>query len=156
MADLLLVDNDPRLASLLAWYLASRGHTVRGVHSFAEARAALAERRPDLLLSDLELGRESAREELPALAAEGLLPPTLIVSGYLDPESSAVLRAVPGVLGLLAKPFELAALEARVAECLARAAASPRDAAALGADDGWVEVEAPVDPWPARQREGRA
>jgi DNA-binding response OmpR family regulator len=141
VADLLLVDNDPRLASLLAWYLESRGHTVRGVHSFVQARAALAERRPDLLLSDLELGPESAREELPALALEGLLPPTLIVSGYLDPESSAALRAVPGVVGLLAKPFELAVLEARVAECLARARELATGPA--GDDDGWVEIEAP-------------
>lgn len=120
MADLLLVDNDARILELLAAFLKRRGHSVRMATSFSEARAAIAVRMPELMLSDLELGRERGDEELPALAREGLLPPTLVVSGYLDRELEAQLATLPGVVGTLAKPFDLAALEARIEECTAR------------------------------------
>jgi DNA-binding response OmpR family regulator len=126
VADLLLVDNDERLTGLIAVLLERRGHAVRRACSFAEARAQLVERGCDLMLADLELGRESGREEIPRLAAEGLLPPTLIVSGYLDRDLDARLSAVPGVLGTLAKPFDLERLCERIDGCLAPARSGAR------------------------------
>lgn len=111
---LLLIENDQRLGELVTWFLTKRGFEVRRAMSFREARGLLAERVPDLMLSDVDLGGESARDELPRLAAEGLLPPTLVVSGYLDPETWAELEALEGVVGLLPKPFELKDLVARV------------------------------------------
>ena len=80
MANLLLVDNDARITDLTAWFLKRAGHEVRCVESYAAARELLREQRPDLLLADLDLGEESGREELPRLAAEGILPKTLVVS----------------------------------------------------------------------------
>lgn len=121
MADLLLVDNDPRLVELYALFLGRRGHGVRTATSFEAARRALDERRPDLLLSDLELGAERGDEELARLAREGLLPPTLVVSGYLDSRLAAELARLPSVVGTLAKPFDLATLEARIEQVLAQA-----------------------------------
>lgn len=118
-ADLLLVENDRRLGELIAWFLDKRGFSVRRATSFREARGMIAERAPDLMLSDVDLGGESARDELPRLAAEGILPPTLIVSGYLDPETRADLEAVDRVLGMVPKPFELDDLVARVEGVLA-------------------------------------
>lgn len=119
MADLLLVDDDPRIVELLALFLERLGHRVRTAGSLAAARERIAERRPDLMLSDLELGAESGREELPRLAREGVLPPTLVVSGYLDRELADELSALPGVVGLLQKPFDMRKLEASIAACLA-------------------------------------
>jgi len=113
-ANLLLVENDQRLGELITWFLAKRGFEARRATSFREARELIAQRTPDLMLSDVDLGAESAREELPKLAREGLLPPTLIVSGYLDPETRAELEALDRVVGLLPKPFELKDLVARV------------------------------------------
>jgi two-component system, response regulator, stage 0 sporulation protein F len=147
MSDLLLVDNDPRIAELLAFFLAKRGHTVRTAKSFTEARGALAVREPDLMLSDLDLGGERGEEELPKLAREGLLPPTLVVSGYLDVATERALSAIPAILGTLRKPFDLSTLEARVQRALdevgraragvARPAADPGE----GSDeDGWTDV----------------
>lgn len=121
MADLLLVDDDARLVELTGWFLARRGHAVRGAVSYAEARARIVERRPELMLADLELGLENGRAELERLSAGGLLPPTLVVSGYLDAPLAAELRAIEGVLDTLAKPYDLPALEERVAACLRRA-----------------------------------
>lgn len=162
-AELLLVDNDERIVELLSWFLRERGFGVRTAESFAVARERLRERLPDLLVSDVDLGTESAVVELPRLHAEGLLPPTLVVSGYLDMKVKAALLAVPRVLDTLAKPFEFMDLEAKIDACLAREAAPepladvtvvPAAAPAVDTvvdtvvatgepaadDDGWIEI----------------
>lgn len=135
---LMLVENDPRIAELMCLFLGRRGYQVRSAASLDEARRLLAERRPDLLLSDIELGAANGREFLPQLSREQLLPPTLVVSGYLDAEIAAELRHVPEVLGVLAKPFEFDRLQRRIEEALGEAAAR-RSAAARPAASG-VEV----------------
>ncbi len=116
--DLLLVDNDAKIVELLSWFLGSRGFQVRVAASFVEARERLAERRPDLLISDVDLGVESALVELPRLSGEGLLPPTLVVSGFLDEAVRQSIFGVPEVLDSLPKPFEFPDLEAKVVACL--------------------------------------
>ncbi len=140
MADLLFVDNDPRLVELYALFLRRRGHQVRTATSFQDARAAIAERRPDLLLSDLELGAERGDEELARLARTGALPPTLVVSGYLDRRLEQELALLPSVVGTLAKPFDLATLEARIAAAIERgkgtAGAGERASAPPSAQEG--------------------
>lgn len=159
MAELLLVDNDERILELTAWFLERAGYEVRSAPSYARARELLLERRAHLVLADLELGEERGSEELPKLAAEGLLPPTLVVSGFLDAELEARLLAIPGVVGTLAKPVDLGTLERRVAEALDRGPeipraepahelkpappATPRPAAPRTSepdDEGWVEI----------------
>lgn len=129
MAELLLLDNDERIVELLSWFLGERGFSIRVAHSFEEARERLAESRPDLLISDVDLGTASAVDELPRLSAEGVLPPTLVVSGYLDANVQAAILAVPEVLDTLAKPFEFPHLEEKVRSCLSRVASGePRPA----------------------------
>ena len=155
-AQLLILDNDQGIVELAAWFLERKGYAVRTAKSFEEARARCAEAWPDLLLSDLDLGLESGAEELPKLSAAGRLPPTLIVSGYLDAELAERLCALPEVLGTLVKPFDLPVLEERLEECLARAArATPPDRSRAPArapepepledGDGWIEIR-PFDP----------
>jgi DNA-binding response OmpR family regulator len=121
MAQLLIVDNDERIVELTSWFLRKLGHEVETANSFAEARELLARKAPDLMLADLDLGRESGQEELPKLAAEGQLPPTLVVSGFLDSALDRELRAIPGVLATVTKPVDLARLNQQIHECLADA-----------------------------------
>lgn len=153
MADLVLVDNDERIVELVAWFLRRARHTVRTAASYARVRELLSERRPDLMLADLELGGERGEEELPRLAADGLLPPTLVVSGYLDRGLEQTLRRVPGIRGTLAKPFDLTLLERSIAECLAAPAAEEREPRGDTGEPGWIEIEAgdqgpaAVPPW---------
>lgn len=116
--ELLLLDNDARIVELVSWFLTERGFSVRIASNFSEARAAIAERRPDLLISDVDLGAESATRELPRLAGEGILPRTLVVSGYLDTAVQAGLMELPEVLDTLSKPFEFPDLESKVRACL--------------------------------------
>ena len=118
VADILIIEDDERIAELLVWFFERRAYRVRLASSFAQASQKLAERRPDLVLSDVRLGRLSASDELPRLAAAGLLAPTIVVSGYLDGELDAELRGIPGVVGTLRKPFELPLLEALVRQQL--------------------------------------
>jgi len=146
-AEILIVDNDDRIVELVAWFLKKRGFDVRTASSFADARERIAERRPDLMLSDIDLGAESALDELPRLDAGGDLPPTLVVSGYLDVDIQEELTALAPVLDTLAKPFDFAVLEERVMACLDRAdelVAAAAPSAGLPApeedEEGWVEI----------------
>ncbi|MFT7484619.1 MAG: DNA-binding NtrC family response regulator [Candidatus Paceibacteria bacterium] len=171
MAHLLIVDNDERIVELTVWFLRRLGHEVDSAPSYAEARGQIRSRRPDLLLADLDLGTESGLEELPKLALEGLLPPTLVVSGFLDAKLETELRRIPGVLDTLSKPVDLTSLEAAIERCIeearglliphvptvpevqAPAADEPKTGLSQEEeDDGWVEIAplaADVQPAPA-------
>lgn len=147
MTDLLLLDNDDRIVELLSWFLSERGFKVRTASSFVEARERLADGAPDLLISDVDLGSESAVTELPKLSSEGLLPLTLVVSGYLDADVQAAIMSVPEVLDTLAKPFEFTELEAKIRLCLsgdAFAAGLPGSAAAADEADTLAPTAPPV------------
>jgi DNA-binding response OmpR family regulator len=124
VADLLLVDNDLRLTELLAWFLRKHGHDVRTAPSYADARARIAEREPELMLADLELGRERGREELERMERDGNLPRTLVVSGYLDAETETWLASRARIVGALRKPFELDELEDSIRRATHSAATS--------------------------------
>jgi DNA-binding response OmpR family regulator len=161
MAELLVVDNDARIAELVAWFLEKGGHSARVVTSYAAAREALREGNFELMLADLELGVEDGRVELPLLEAEGLLPRTLVVSGYLDAEIMEGLRGISGVVGTVSKPFEPAELLERVDELVALGSVEGKVSAmddvgegegaesdvAEVEEEGWVEIvsEEPLD-----------
>jgi DNA-binding NtrC family response regulator len=115
---LLVVENDARIVELMCLFLGRRGYEVRSARSLEEARAQLAAQRPALMLSDIELGRSNGREFLPQLSREGLLPRTLVVSGFLDADLADELRCVPEVVGVLAKPFEFDRLQRCIEEAL--------------------------------------
>ena len=144
MARLLLLDNDERIVELLSWFLSDRGFEVDVAQSFAVARERIAAARPDLLVSDVDLGTESALEELPRLSAEGILPPTLVVSGFLDEAVEGRLRAVPEVLDTLPKPFEFNDLEERIQGCLESGAAIAGAAEREGGAADPAPAEAPA------------
>jgi len=161
MARLLIVDNDARIVELTALFLGREGHEVETALSYAEARGRIDERRPDLMLADLDLGHEHGREELPRLAAEGRLPATLVVSGFLDVELEVELGRLEGVRGTLTKPVDLESLAARIVQEVgeeAAAVAPPATAAVEEDEEGWIEIVPlapgvePRDPGPAREQ----
>jgi CheY-like chemotaxis protein len=166
MATLLIVDNDERIVELSAWFMRRLGHVVETANSYAAARLVLNKTWPDLMLADLDLGYERGQEELPKLANEGLLPATLVVSGFLDANLERTLRRIPGVRGTVAKPVDLKHLERLICHHLETGESIPaptRTAGPQAADtapveedaDGWVEIAplAPgIDPAPPMKR----
>jgi DNA-binding response OmpR family regulator len=111
-ATVLVVDDDAALRTLCRVVLELAGFSIREAASLAEADAALAEERPDVVLLDVHLGLEESGPLFDRLRADGV--PVAAVTGSVD-TSDYLGRADAA----LAKPFEPDAL-VRIARRLAR------------------------------------
>jgi DNA-binding response OmpR family regulator len=78
----LVVDDDPSLRLLSRVNLELDGFLVREAQSMAEARAAVAEARPDVVLLDVHLGGDDSGEFLDELRAAAI--PVALVTGSAD------------------------------------------------------------------------
>jgi DNA-binding response OmpR family regulator len=101
---LLIVEDEEAIRSALVRGLAASGRTVASAASVAEGRARAAERRPDLLITDLTLPDGRGLD----LAAE-LAGPCVLMTGYATfDDAVAALRL--GALDFFTKPVSLRAL----------------------------------------------
>jgi CheY-like chemotaxis protein len=100
-----VVDDDPALTEMAEIVLKSEGFTTRVFTRPEEALRAIraARRKPDLLLTDYDMGSmtglelaEQSRRNIPALK-------TIVLSGTVQP--SVVLRAAIRVNGFISKPY---------------------------------------------------
>jgi len=124
-ADVLVVEDDPDLAALVAMILDDAGFAVRSASDGRQALARVAERMPGLILLDMRMpvmnGWEFARE---FRARHGRAAPIVVVTAA----ENARLRAEEiGADGWLEKPFELEDVVA-VADRFARGAPGEADA----------------------------
>jgi DNA-binding response OmpR family regulator len=99
MAGVLVVDDDAALRLLCRVNLELEGFAVREAGSLAEAEAALAAERPQVVLLDVHLGGDQTHELLARLRAEGI--PVALVTGSVDVDDYR--RSADAVI---AKPFE--------------------------------------------------
>jgi len=99
LASVLVVDDDVSLRLLYRVNLELDGFTVREAATIAEAEAAVAEERPDVVLLDVHLQNDDTRELLARLRAAGI--PVALVTGTAD--LNDFRGAADAVLG---KPFE--------------------------------------------------
>ncbi len=133
---ILVVDDDPDLLRLLGMRLHAAGHEVEAVASAEAALDALALRRPQLVISDVQLPGadglalfDAIRQRHPAL------PVILLTAHGTIPD--AVEATARGVYSYLTKPFDGKALLDTVAQALALCApALPT----LDGDDGDAEA----------------
>jgi CheY-like chemotaxis protein len=95
----LVVDDDPALRLLCRVNLELEGFAVREAATLAEAEAALAAERPDVVLLDVHLGGDQTHELLARIRAEGI--PVALVTGSVDIHDYR--DTADAVLG---KPFE--------------------------------------------------
>jgi two-component system alkaline phosphatase synthesis response regulator PhoP len=130
---ILIVEDDPDIAHLVARYLDKAGFTVEHAAGGREALHAIASRRPDLVILDLMLpqldGLEVCRQirNDPATAAL----PIIMLTARAE-ESERIVGLELGADDYLAKPFSPGELVARVRALLRRAhrrAAGPARAA---------------------------
>jgi two-component system OmpR family response regulator len=110
---ILVAEDDATLAECLMGSLRQSGYAVDWVKNGIEAESALAGEDFDLLILDLGLPRKSGLEVLKRLRARDSRVPVLILTG-LDGVNDRVRGLDAGADDYLAKPFDLAELEARV------------------------------------------
>ncbi len=103
--DILIVDDDPDLCSVIEEILASRAATVATAHSLAEARAVLAQRVPDLVLLDLTLPDGSGFELLDEIREMGEIISVIVMTGLSDVET-VVESMRRGADNFVPKPVE--------------------------------------------------
>jgi two-component system OmpR family response regulator len=113
--EILVVEDEPDLLSSVATYLAGRGYQVFPAADLATARHHLETRRIALAVLDvgahgLRLAREAAAQNIPCLLMSG----------------RPVILEMGGLGSVLAKPFRLDALGARVEERLRSYRDAPR------------------------------
>ena len=117
---LLVVEDDPLLLEAVVHALRGAGHVVDGVRDGVEADAALATGSFDVVVLDIGLPRLSGLEVLKRLRLRKSHVPVIILTAH-DTVEERVRGLDLGADDYLAKPFEVAELEARI-RALARRA----------------------------------
>jgi two-component system, OmpR family, response regulator len=110
---ILVAEDDPNLAEGLMRSLRQAGYAVDCARSGNEADAALEANEFDLLILDIGLPEKSGLQVLKRLRARSSKVPVLILTAR-DSLHDRVTGLDAGADDYLAKPFELAELEARV------------------------------------------
>lgn len=110
---ILLIDDEPHMASLVAMSLEDIGVTVDAAATLAEALEAVRQARPRVVLLDLALGLEDGLDILPKLRDEPALDGVPIVA-FTVHDSRRDEAMARGVDGFVRKPFKAAELKASV------------------------------------------
>lgn len=118
VTDILLVDDDAAIRTVVSHALRRAGHEVRVATDLATLDAALAEATPDVLITDVVLPDGDGIERATSLL-HSENPPAIIVLSARNTLATAVRAAEAGVYEYLPKPFDLDALTRAVAGALA-------------------------------------
>ncbi|MBQ1326975.1 MAG: response regulator transcription factor [Eubacterium sp.] len=109
MSNILIIDDDPHINSIVSKALKAEEYTVSQAFSGTEALMVLKNEKPDLILLDLML---------PGLSGEELLPqiknvPVIVVSAKADVTNKVDLL-LGGAADYVTKPFDMNELLARI------------------------------------------
>ena len=105
-ARVLIVDDEPSVAEVFHEFLASQGYTLSLAPSGEEAVKQLAEFRPDMILTDLNLPGLSGLEVMRAAKAVDPEVCVVVVTGYAS-ASTAIDALRQGAYDYVTKPFDL-------------------------------------------------
>jgi DNA-binding NtrC family response regulator len=118
-ANILLVDDEPELASVLSEFLVQQGYAVVSAHSVAAARQALAGQSFALVLLDLRLPDGSGVDLMHEARAAVASPEVVFVTGHATIDS-AIAAVQAGAAGYVLKPVDLESLGTLVDRVLER------------------------------------
>jgi len=121
---ILVVDDEPQIRRLLSAGLVGYGHEVLTAADGAETLAFVAQRRPDLVVLDINLGREPDGLEVCRRLREWSRVPIIMLSVRED-EMTKVKALDSGADDYLTKPFGMEELRARIEAVVRRAAVEP-------------------------------
>lgn len=105
MSEILIVDDEPSLRDMLALALEERGHGVHEAEGVRAARALMAERVFDLVLSDLRMPDGSGLEVLEYARGRDASTQVILMTGYASADT-AVEAMKLGALDYVTKPFK--------------------------------------------------
>ncbi|MBI3497982.1 MAG: response regulator [Proteobacteria bacterium] len=113
MAAVLLIEDDPQYRKVVRAMLEGSGHVVRSVADGNHGIESFAERRPDLVITDIILPNRDGIETIVMLQEMDRTVPIIAMSG--GSRSLLMFAQSAGAVATLAKPFDAAALLAAVA-----------------------------------------
>ncbi|HEX6098640.1 MAG TPA: ATP-binding protein [Thermoanaerobaculia bacterium] len=102
---ILVVDDDAGARQVMIAALEAAGAEVRECRNAGEAWDAIAQWRPDILISDLAMPNEDGYSLITRLRETGNLLPALAITAYVRPEDEARVRDA-GFQRHVAKPFD--------------------------------------------------
>lgn len=121
--NVLIVEDEVRLAELLADYCRHEGHQPRVAGDLSRARAALAENRTDIVLLDVMLPDGSGLDLCKEIRAASDLP-VLVISARVD-ELDRLLGLELGADDYICKPYSPREVMARMKAVMRRQGRSP-------------------------------
>lgn len=135
-ARVLVVDDDPGLLRLMQLRLEAAGYSVAAVASAEQALAHLAVSRPQVVVTDLQMGGMDGIALFEAIQSDNPALPVIILTAHgTIPDAVAAVKA--GVFGYLTKPFDAKAL----LDEIERALAASNVSGGQGSDDNqWREA----------------
>jgi len=139
---ILIVEDDPDIAQLVAHYLAKAGYTTERIASGREAIASIAGKPPDLVILDLMLPQVDGLEVCRAVRSDkhtAAVP--IIMLTARGEESERIVGLELGADDYLAKPFSPNELVARVRALLRRAHRAPSQGRTLAYGPIVVDTE---------------
>lgn len=138
-AHVLVVEDEPKLASLVVDYLHASGFETRHVSDGRDVLAAIVERKPDIVLLDLMLPGRSGLEVFKDIRARDDIPIVMVTA--LVEEVDRLVGLELGADDYVCKPFSPRELVARVKMVLRRAArAEPMATPGLALDESRYEA----------------
>jgi DNA-binding response OmpR family regulator len=135
----LVVDDEPTIAEVVARYLERAGYETRVAADGAQALAAAGERRVDLVVLDLMLPGIDGLEVMRRLRGTPV-PPAIILLTARGEESDRITGLRLGADDYVVKPFSPAELVARVDAVLRRAPVHDDAPEVLRAQDVEIDV----------------
>lgn len=119
MTQILIVDDDPRIRSMLQRYLEGEGYIVQMVTNVMQAKLVLKQFSIDLILLDLRLGGDDGLNLLREIRVASQNIGVIILSGKTDTVDKIVGLEL-GADDYVTKPFHLRELHARIKTVLRR------------------------------------
>ena len=129
MSDILVVDDDAAIRTVVAQSLRRAGHRVTTADSLAQLDRALASGAPDVLVTDVVLPDGDGLTHLASVSERFPALPVVVMSAR-NTLTTAVRAAEAGAYEYLPKPFDLDVLSRAVASALARGGAQAERAPA--------------------------
>ncbi len=109
MADVLVIDDDPNILTVLTGMLLKAGHTVRYALSGNEGLRLFSQQKPDLLITDIIMPEKDGMELIAEIRKKARDVKIIAISGGADfiPDHYLDTARLFGAQRILKKPFNL-------------------------------------------------